>query len=80
MPATFMFQPVASTWNFLKDLAKRVQAEIDDQNCFAYLRQRLSLAVQATLPVWKKDTVTVPFQLLLTYDGFGFKLFLYCLH
>ena len=55
LPATCIFQPVAletlggigfSTWLFLKDLARRIQTQNHNKNSFAYLRQRLSLAVR----------------------------------
>ena len=55
LPATYQFQPVAietlggigaSSWQFLKDLAKKIESQCHHKNSFAFLRQRLSIAVQ----------------------------------
>jgi hypothetical protein len=55
MPANIIFEPVAvetlggigdSSWRFLKKLAGRVEEETRDRKSFAYLRQRISMALQ----------------------------------
>ena len=55
IPECYAFEPVAvetlggigdSSWAFLKDLARRIEAQTDEKRSFAFIRQRLGLAVQ----------------------------------